>query len=304
MRDPRYREKMETDMEKDSEVESKRISFLTSEEHKCPICETTFQREELLTGRGRLNAEKLTDELHRLFLPSEKFGDIYPLIYATRTCPQCYYTSLHEDFNKVRKEALYNLQTKSAIQTRKEIVEKVFEDINFSGFRRLQEGIAAYITGIYCYEFFPDHLAPILKQGICAIRAAWLAVHLHYNHPQENYDYLARILYRKAGYFYSRAIELNDKADQPLTTRSINNYGPDIDHNFGLDGVINLAGMLQYKYGQRSNTELRIKRLKEAKVMISRLVGTGRVSQNKPTVILNHSRDLYSRINKEISNLM
>ena len=135
------------------------------------------------------------------------------------------------------------------------------------------------------------------------MRAAWLAVHLHYENPNENYDYLARILYRKAGYFYSRAIELNDSAEQSLTHAAIVNYGPDVDHNFGMDGAIYLASMLNYKYGQRSDLDLRMDRLQEAKVMVSRLVGTGRSSQSKPTVILNHGRDLYSKIDKEIKSL-
>ena len=132
------------------------------------------------------------------------------------------------------------------------------------------------MMGIYCYEHFPRTSAPILKQGICALRAAWLAVHLHHENPDENFDYLARILYRKAGYFYSRAIELNDAAEQSLTHSAIINYGPDVDHNFGMDGAIYLASMLNYKYGQRSDSELRMDRLEDAKVMISRLVGTGR----------------------------
>ena len=297
---------MAKDRKKDNEEygDNSRISFFNSQQHKCPICGHSFKHEELLTGGGRLNAERLTTELHRLFRPTEKFGDVYPLIYAIWTCPNCYYSAFPEDFGKPKKEVQENLKTENAMQMRKEIVEQVFEDVDFLRYRRLQEGIAAYLVGVYAYEYFGVNQAPVLKQGICAIRAAWLAVHLHYDSPDENYDYLARILYRKAGYFYSRAIELNDTMEQGLTTSAIINYGPDVDHNFGLDGAIYLAGMLQYKYGQRSNVELRIKRLQEAKIMIARLVGTGRASQSKPTVILSHSRDLYAQINKEINSLL
>ena len=278
-------------------------SFFSQKNHKCPLCANKFQREELLTGGGRMNAEKLTDELHRLFRKTDKFGNVYPLLYSIWTCPKCYYSAFREDFNKLKKETSKNLDTKNAIQMRKEVIEQVFEDIDFLDYRRLEEGIAAYITGIYCYEYFPGKQAPTLKQGICALRAAWLAAHLNHEQPEENYDYLARILYRKAAYFYSRAIELNDNLEESLTTTAIINYGPDMDHNFGLDGAIYLAAALQYKYGQRSDKELRLKRLHEAKVTISRLVGTGRSSQGKPIVILNHSRELYSRINKEIKAL-
>ncbi len=283
--------------------QSRQISFFNSQKHKCPVCAQVFRREELLTGGGRLNAEILTDELHRLFRSTEKYGPVYPLLYAIWTCPNCYYSAFREDFAKPKWETLQNLKNKAALQIRKEMVEQVFGDIDFSGHRRLQEGIAAYILGVYCYEHFSHTLAPALKQGICAIRAAWLAVHLHSESPLDNYDYLARILYRKAAYFYSRAIELNDTAEQGLTNKAIINYGPDVDHNFGLDGAVYLAGMLHFKYGQRSDMGLRIKRLQEAKVMIARLVGIGRASQSKPTVILNHSRDLYSQIKKEIKVL-
>ena len=284
--------------------ESNNVSFFNSKAQKCPACGESFQKEELFTGGGRLNAQTLTDELHRLFQPSEKYGKVYPLIYSIWLCPNCYYSVLNEDFMKVKKDVLRNIKTQTAVQMRKEVAEQVFEDIDFSGYRRLQEGIAAYMMGIYCYEHFPRTSAPILKQGICALRAAWLAVHLHHENPSENYDYLARILYRKAGYFYSRAMELNDTAEQSLTHTSIVNYGPDVDHNFGMDGAIYLASMLNYKYGQRSDSELRMDRLQEAKVMVSRLVGTGRSSQSKPTVIINHGRDLYSNIDKEIKSLL
>ncbi|WGK68861.1 DUF2225 domain-containing protein [Candidatus Haliotispira prima] len=288
---------------KNGSGEPSKVSFFNSQKRTCPVCEESFKREELLTGGGRLNAKALTDELHRLFQPTEKYGNVHPLIYSIWTCPNCYYSAFREDFSKPKKDTLINLQTKVAMQMRKGVVEGIFDDINFSGYRHLEEGISAYIIGIYSYEHFPKTQAPILKQGICAIRAAWLAVHLHDENPGENYDYLARILYRKAGYFYSRAIELNDIAEQPLTTTAIINYGPGADHNFGLDGAIYLAGMLQFKYGQRSDVDLRIKRLKEAKIMIARLVGSGRASQSKPTVILNHSRDLYGRINEELGTL-
>ena len=283
--------------------EPSRVSFFNSKAQKCPACSKSFQKEELLTGGGRLNAQNLTDELHRLFQPSERYGKVYPLIYSIWLCPNCYYSAFSEDFTKVKRDVLRNIKTQTAVQMRKEIAEQVFEDVDFSDYRRLQEGIAAYMMGIYCYEHFSRTSAPILKQGICALRAAWLAVHLHHENPNENYDYLARILYRKAGYFYSRAIELNDSAEQSLTHAAIVNYGPDVDHNFGMDGAIYLASMLNYKYGQRSDLDLRMDRLQEAKVMVSRLVGTGRSSQSKPTVILNHGRDLYSKIDKEIKSL-
>lgn len=277
-----------------------KISFFQSAKIKCPVCSTKFQKEELFTGGGRLNAARLTDELHRLYHPSERYGNIFPAMYSVITCPECYYSTLKEDFDKVKKQSITVLATQAQINNRREAMYSAASELNFRSNRRLQEGIAAYIAGVYTYECFTSDAAPTLKQGICAIRAAWLAVHLAQDEPDENYEYLARILYRKAAYFYTQSVLLNDKGQEPLNTNAIIHYGPDIDHNFGLDGVIYLSALMQYKYGQRNDLELRCKRLEEAKIMIARLVGGGQVSRNKPSAILNPSRDLFEAIRDEL----
>ena len=62
--------------------ETKKISFRQKNPVVCPVCKNEFYREEMFTGSGRLIAEKLTDELRRLYKESQKFGKIYPLVYT------------------------------------------------------------------------------------------------------------------------------------------------------------------------------------------------------------------------------
>ena len=44
-----------------TEERETKISFLSKEEYVCPVCETSFRKEELLSGSGRLFAGALTD---------------------------------------------------------------------------------------------------------------------------------------------------------------------------------------------------------------------------------------------------
>ena len=74
------------------------ISFYTKDKMLCPVCRKPFAREEMLSGGGRMIAGNLTDELHRIFEPSAKYGTVYPLIYAVGACPVCHTALLWNDF--------------------------------------------------------------------------------------------------------------------------------------------------------------------------------------------------------------
>ena len=63
------------------------ISFYSKTKVRCPVCKKEFQKEEMLTGSGRMIAGTLTDELRRNFEPSAKYGKIYPLIYSIGGLP-------------------------------------------------------------------------------------------------------------------------------------------------------------------------------------------------------------------------
>ena len=66
------------------------ISYWAKEKIRCPACRHNFPREEMFTGSGRLSAGELTEELHRKYVPTARYGKINPLIYAVGACPNCH----------------------------------------------------------------------------------------------------------------------------------------------------------------------------------------------------------------------
>ena len=74
------------------------ISFYAKEQIDCPVCRKFFRREEMLSGGGRMIAGNLTDELRRIFEPSVKYGQVYPLIYSVGACPHCQTALFWNDF--------------------------------------------------------------------------------------------------------------------------------------------------------------------------------------------------------------
>ena len=63
------------------------ISYWSKEKVACPVCKKPFEREVMRSGNGRMIAGGLTEELHRIYEPSARFGRIYPLIYEIGCCP-------------------------------------------------------------------------------------------------------------------------------------------------------------------------------------------------------------------------
>ena len=68
---------------KSSEEDGKKpaITYWAKEKVLCPVCQKEFAQEVMHKGGGRMVAGPLTDELHRLFEPSKRFGRVYPMIY-------------------------------------------------------------------------------------------------------------------------------------------------------------------------------------------------------------------------------
>ncbi|MCK5200784.1 MAG: DUF2225 domain-containing protein, partial [Spirochaetales bacterium] len=173
------------------------ISFFSKETIVCPVCKAEFHREDIRTGRGRLIAGDLTDELRRAYQPSQKYGEVYPLFYPVTVCPECYYAAFQADFNEIPGDSISSIDSNK--KNRFEKVEKIFKQIDFRELRTLKEGTAAYYLAMMCYDHFPHEFSPVIKQGLSSYRAAWLFMDLHGKYPDENYDYLARLFYRKAG---------------------------------------------------------------------------------------------------------
>lgn len=273
-----------------------RITYRAKKSILCPICGSKFRREELLTGGGRMNAGELTDELHRIYLPTRKHGYVYPLIYPVSVCPDCCYAAYPRHFDTLEGEEYPQIE--SRIEEWKKIVQPLFQDLDFSKNRRLEEGVASYLLAALCYEYRSPITAPTFMRGLSFLRAGWLAVDLDREKKGGNYDAMSRIFLRKAAFFYNGALErgLSGKED----IEDINHHGPDLDNNFGFDGVLYLVGVLQLKYGQRANRGSRISALKRARTAVSRIVGMGLSTKAKPSSLLDLSRKLHKSIKFEL----
>ncbi|MDR1302670.1 MAG: DUF2225 domain-containing protein [Treponema sp.] len=277
-------------------VDEPKVSYISKDELICPVCETVFHREELLSGSGRLIAGNITDELHRLYEPSARYGEVYPLVYQATVCPQCWFASMDKDFFLLPdavKDRVMEDQQKRIAQT-----SLIFPDVDFHENRGLCSGAASLYLVTYCYDYFSKEVSPTLKQGIASLRTAWLCEELHVKKPGEHYDWLAVLFKKKAQFFYVEAVNREQNGTEPIS--GIKNFGPDTDKNYAYEGVLYLSALLNVKYGPRQDTAARVAYLGEAKRIIARIFGLGKSSKAKPGPLLEHARTIYNDINKEL----
>lgn len=274
------------------------ISFYAKEKMVCPVCRKSFPREEMLSGGGRMIAGDLTDELHRQFEPSVKYGKIYPLIYNIAACPHCHVALFLNDFNNLLEVDADKIMEE--MEERIKSVQTIFPNYNLKRERNLLDGAAMYYLALLCYEKTSPSFSPTIKKAIISLRLAWLCGYLEKECPEHNYDYIQQVFYRKAMFFYQQALEYETSRTESIA--GIANFGPDIDKNYGYDGVVYLCGLLEYKYGQKEDKNLRLKKLDEYKRAIARIFGLGKSSKAKPGPLLEHSRNLYDNLNKELKD--
>jgi uncharacterized protein (DUF2225 family) len=278
-------------------VEEPKISFQSKETTSCPVCDLTFHREELLSGGGRLIAGKLTNELHRLYEPSVRYGEVHPLIYQATVCPRCWYASSSNDFALLPQEGQFTVSDDKNARIAE--TRLIFPDVDFSEGRTLESGTAALYLALRCYEHFPKGFSPTIKQGIAALRISWLLEELHKKNPEQHYDWLTMLFKKKAQYLYDKAIENEQSGKESLS--GAKNLGPDIDKNYGYEGVLYISGILKLKYGVAGGEEQRRASLAITKRTIAKMFGLGRSSKNKPGPLLEHAKNLYDTINKELN---
>ncbi len=279
-----------------AEQSGMRVSYFSKKQSECPVCGTQFYREDLLTGRGRLIAGELTIELRRIYEPSKKYGVVRPLIYPITVCPGCFYATFPADFTNISRDGISGVENDADERIRS--VQTIVPELDFRELRDLPEGAASYYLAIRCYEFAQKELSPTIKQGISALRAAWLFSDLHRKAPEENYDYLSNIFYRKARFLYNQAIEYEQSGEESIAQAGA--LGPDVDKNYGYDGVLYLASYLELYHGPKKNEEQREKSLRRAKTVVARIFGMGKASKDKPSALLDMARDLYSKIRDEL----
>lgn len=282
-----------------SEKKSVGISYWSKEKCTCPVCNKNFEREIMRSGNGRMIAGNLTDELHRNFEPSAKFGIIYPLIYEIGTCPFCFTSLFWNDFKeKITKEDINKLFENS--QKRKDACNQIFPYFNLKKERTVYDGAAMYYLALMSYDDLGSYIIPTLKKAILSLRLAWLTKDINKLCSGHNYDIISNMFYAKALFFYQQAFYVETSKEEKSST--LTNMGPDMDKNYGWDGVIYLCGLLEFKYGQQEDIQLRLKKLNESKTAIARIFGLGKSSKNKPGPLLEHARNLYDNISKLVND--
>ena len=275
------------------------ISYWSKDKCICPVCKKAFDREIMRSGNGRMIAGGLTEELHRNFEPSAKYGRVYPLIYEIGACPNCYAAFFWNDFTELKNpDAIDKLYMSG--DRRRDAVNTVFPYFDLKHERTLFDGAAMYYLALLFYDDCPADMIPTLKKAIISLRLAWLCTEINQRCDGHNYDYVAQVFYRKALFFYQQAVV--NETSRTEKSSALANSGPDMDKNYGWDGVIYLCGLLEYKYGQKEDTQLRLKKLSESKTAIARIFGLGKSSKNKPGPLLEHARNLYDNLVKELND--
>ncbi len=291
---------MASSSSKSSDSEKKpSLSYWSKDKLICPVCKKPFAKEIMRSGNGRMNAGDLSDELHREFKPSLKYGRVYPLIYEIGACPNCYCAFFWNDFNEIKKsEIIDRLYDHS--EKRKEACNNIFPYFDLKNERTLFDGAAMYYLALQTYDDCDVDMLPTMKKAIISLRLAWLSKEVHDRCSGHNYDYISQVFYRKALFFYQQAV-INETARTEKSS-TLANMGPDMDKNYGWDGVIYLCGLLEYKYGQKEDIQLRLKKLSESKTAIARIFGLGKSSKNKPGPLLENARELYDQLVKELND--
>ena len=259
-----------------------KVSFLSKKEYTCPVCGAGFRKEEMLSGGGRMIAGALTEELHRLYEPSLKYGEVYPLAYQATVCPECWFASMDADFSQLpaaNKNRVLDDQDRRMAET-----QLIFPRVDFHEPRGLMEGAASQYLVLRCYDFFTKEVSPTIKQGLAALRTAWLLDDLDKKYPQQHYDWLATLFRKKAEYLYNEALAREQNGAETLSGLKV--FGPDTDKNYSYEGMLYLCAYLRYRYGPSRDGAERTASLEDARRTIAKLFGMVKSSKDKPGAFL------------------
>jgi len=282
---------------KEAEDKEIKITFQSKKSYICPVCGSEFRKEELFSGGGRLIAGKLTEELHRLYDPSAKYGTVFPLVYESIVCPDCWFSSTEIDFPNLPSEN--RAQVKKDTDTRMSETRLVFPNADFSNNRTLMDGAASQYLTLRCYDYYNKPTSPTIKQGLAAIRCAWLLDELDKKYAGQHYDWLATLFRKKAQYLYNEALSREQSGRETLSGIKI--FGPDTDKNYAYEGMLYMCAYLRYKFGPAHDAEQRKTSLEDARRTIAKLFGMGKSSKDKPGAFLEIARGLYDTLNKELT---
>ena len=280
--------------------EKPQVTFFSKNIITCPACQTKFQKEELQTGRGRLNAGDLTLELRRMYIPTQKYGIINPMIYPIVVCPSCLFAGLLSDLKKVLPATVPEIQAEE--ENRDKLLSDIFgEKIDFTTYRDTVEGLAAYILAFASTIHLPKESSPTARRGLYALRAAWLADDLYQKDKLKHFKELRDSLY------YQSYINYTDCLTRQYTHQeSFDGFvwmGPDVDTNFGYDGLLYMIAYLSMKHVHLLDPQEQIVKVGTLKRVLSKIFGVGKSTKNKPQVLVTNSKNLYTKATKLLEKL-
>ncbi|MCB1190426.1 MAG: DUF2225 domain-containing protein [Leptospiraceae bacterium] len=281
---------------------NKKVSFRSKDVTICPICDEEHQREQMFAGGGRLIAGKLTIELRRLYEKNKKFGRIHPNDYIISVCPGCLYACFPKDWNVLPGPDLEKIKSQS--NDRKVNIEKILGPLDFNEDRNIVLGAASYLLAVDCYQNRSPSIAPTPKKAVCAMRSAWYFEDLHQEFPDFNFEKVRDLLYLKAASWYGSSLEIMQNGAEPIDMAT-GILGPDSDKNWGFDGVKYLNAYLASRYKDKlvEDKGKQLKMLTSAKRMLARLYGSGKSKKDKPSVLIEMTRDLYDQLAAQIEEL-
>lgn len=280
---------------------AKKVTFHEKHARHCPVCENEFYHEQILSGGGRLIAGELRRDLRRLYETTKKYGDVYPLIYNIVVCPECLYSSLSEDFDNIDKKKVEDCLEDKAGRLR--YVSEMFgENVNFSDDRTLRSGAASYFLAISSYGFHNGSTFPTFKKALCSLRMSWVLEDLNKEAPDDNFDNLIPFFQFKAKEFYNAAVEIMNMGGENF--EGLKTFGPDIDKNFGFEGMLYIAALLENTFSFFiEDADSRAEQLLAAKRKLGKLFGSGKSSKSKPSALLESVKELRSEINEELKKI-
>ncbi len=280
---------------------AKKITFREKHTRHCPVCDNEFYHEQILSGGGRLIAGELRRDLRRLYETTKKYGDVYPLIYNIVVCPSCLYASFSEDFENIDKKKIDDCaEDKGA---RESYISEIFgAGVDMAADRTLNSGAASYFLAINSYHYHGGATFPTFKKALCSLRLSWVLEDLHKEQPEGNYDNLIPFFQFKAKEFYNAAVEIMNMGGENF--EGLKTFGPDIDKNFGFEGMLYVAALLENTFSFFiEDPDTRAQDLLQAKRKLGKLFGSGKSSKSKPSALLESVKDLRSEINDELKRI-
>lgn len=270
------------------------VTFFSKNLITCPACGTEFQREELQTGRGRINAGDLTDELRRLYIPTQKYGTVNPLIYPIVVCPECFFAGLPSDMQKMTETQISKINKDKA--NRLNLIRKLFgETLNFKDYRNAITGLGSYILAFMNTIHLSKEFSPTARRGLYTLRAAWLADDVYKKTNLTHFKNLQQEMYRQALINYENALERQMKNIEPFD--GFVWMGPDVDTNFGYDGMLYITAVLTLKNLDLFSREEQIYKIGRTKIILSKIFGIGKSNKEKPKALVSQSKNLYMTAN-------